>query len=159
MITKYVRLRDRNQITLPAEILEGLAVKAGDYLEISRTKDNMIRVRPTELVIMNTEMSDRAEDRALAAKPTQAQRAANALKVDQILKGQGEAAEPDEMEEMIQAARDATELSEVMEAVRNATELVEKKIIENALTRARVNVGSRAAAGYKQAVSETKTGT
>ncbi len=146
MITKYVRLRDRNQITLPAEILEGLPVKAGDYLEISRTKDNVIRVRPTEMVIMNTEMSDRAEERALAAKPTPAERAANALKVEQILQGHEEAAEEEDVQEMVRAVIDAADL------IRK-----EKEIIERVLTRARANVGSRTGLRPKQAASETET--
>jgi bifunctional DNA-binding transcriptional regulator/antitoxin component of YhaV-PrlF toxin-antitoxin module len=64
-LKKYVRLRERNQITIPADIIEGLAVEVGGFLEIARTEDNSIQLRPTALVIMNTEQSVKEEKLAL----------------------------------------------------------------------------------------------
>jgi len=143
MIAKYVRLRERNQITLPSEILEGLSVSPGDFLEISRAKDNSIRLRATELVIVNTEMSDREEDLALAAEPSGAERIANTAKVERILKGErtGEAPQAEEEHGSVQAA--------IERLVENEKEMVVKAVS----TRANANTPSRAAASHKQSAA------
>lgn len=64
-VRKYIRLRERNQITLPAEMIEGLPIEVGGFLEISRAEDNSLQLRPTELVIMNTDLSENEEELAL----------------------------------------------------------------------------------------------
>jgi AbrB family looped-hinge helix DNA binding protein len=65
MTKKYVRIRERNQITLPAEIIEGLPISVGDFLEITRTENNSIQLRPTALIIMQTDQAKKAEELAL----------------------------------------------------------------------------------------------
>lgn len=51
---KFIRIRERNQITLPAEILSGMAVHPGDFLEIGRTDDGSIYLKPTILVTVGS---------------------------------------------------------------------------------------------------------
>ncbi len=58
---KFVRVRERNQITLPAEILEGLPIQVGDFLDV-RTAHGIILLRPTRLVAVNTPAAKREED-------------------------------------------------------------------------------------------------
>jgi len=64
MTRKYVRLRDRNQITLPAEILSGLAVSSGDFLEIGRTTDGLTYIKPAVLTTVGSPEAQREEDLA-----------------------------------------------------------------------------------------------
>src|SRR5579864_7621834 len=47
---KYVRVRERNQITLPNEILAGTPIAVGDFLEVSLTSDGLILMSPTKLI-------------------------------------------------------------------------------------------------------------
>jgi bifunctional DNA-binding transcriptional regulator/antitoxin component of YhaV-PrlF toxin-antitoxin module len=51
---KYIRVRDRNQITLPSELIEGLPIHAGDFLEICRTKTGLIYLKPAVLVTVGS---------------------------------------------------------------------------------------------------------
>jgi bifunctional DNA-binding transcriptional regulator/antitoxin component of YhaV-PrlF toxin-antitoxin module len=62
---KYIRLREKNQITLPSDLIEGLGVKIGGFFELVRTDDNSLQLRPTALVIMNSDLSKREEELAL----------------------------------------------------------------------------------------------
>ena len=41
-----VRLRDRNQITLPAEVVSGLGIEAGEWLELTVSNSNCVQLRP-----------------------------------------------------------------------------------------------------------------
>ncbi|HLH06928.1 MAG TPA: hypothetical protein VKW78_06810 [Terriglobales bacterium] len=83
-IRKYVRLRERNQITLPAELLEGLAVEIGGFLEISRGADNSIQLRPTALVVMNAEHLNEQEKAAL--EPAAMEQAKSITTPEQFIK-------------------------------------------------------------------------
>ncbi|HEV2991562.1 MAG TPA: AbrB/MazE/SpoVT family DNA-binding domain-containing protein [Candidatus Angelobacter sp.] len=49
-LRKFIRFRERNQITLPNEIISGMAIGTGDFLEISLMEDGSIRLKPTLLV-------------------------------------------------------------------------------------------------------------
>jgi bifunctional DNA-binding transcriptional regulator/antitoxin component of YhaV-PrlF toxin-antitoxin module len=61
---KFIRMRERNQITLPAKILEGLPIQAGGFLEIGRTADGSIYLKPTILVTANSPEALREESLA-----------------------------------------------------------------------------------------------
>ena len=58
---KIVRVRERNQITLPAEIISGLPIHAGDFLEISRTEDGLIFLKPTVIVTVGSQEAHHQE--------------------------------------------------------------------------------------------------
>ena len=49
-LRKFVRVRDRNQITLPA----GLPVRSGDFVEIVLAEDGRISMTPAVLVAAGT---------------------------------------------------------------------------------------------------------
>ena len=61
---KLVRLRERNQITLPSEIISGLAVEVGGFLEITRTSTGLILLKPTALVTVGSREAEQEETRA-----------------------------------------------------------------------------------------------
>ncbi|HEY6347938.1 MAG TPA: AbrB/MazE/SpoVT family DNA-binding domain-containing protein [Candidatus Angelobacter sp.] len=60
-IRKFIRIRERNQITLPAEIISGMAVRAGDFLEIGRTSEGSVYLKPTILVPVGSAEAKREE--------------------------------------------------------------------------------------------------
>jgi|SRR6185437_121156 len=47
---KFVRFRERNQFTLPNEMVAGMNIAAGDFLEVVQTRDGSLHVTPTLLV-------------------------------------------------------------------------------------------------------------
>jgi bifunctional DNA-binding transcriptional regulator/antitoxin component of YhaV-PrlF toxin-antitoxin module len=49
-----VRLRDRNQITLPAEVVSGLGIEVGDWLELTVSNSNCVQLRPARIVTADT---------------------------------------------------------------------------------------------------------
>ena len=49
----YIRVRQRNQLTLPKEVSSALRVKEGDFLEVS-TSENAVILRPTRIVKFGT---------------------------------------------------------------------------------------------------------
>jgi ribosomal protein S12 len=59
-LRKFVRVRDRNQITLPA----GLPVRSGDFVEIVLAEDGHISMTPAVLVAAGTR--EAAEQEAAA---------------------------------------------------------------------------------------------
>jgi hypothetical protein len=59
-LRKFVRVRDRNQITLPA----GLPVRSGDFVEIVLAEDGRISMTPAVLVAAGTR--EAAEQEAAA---------------------------------------------------------------------------------------------
>ena len=65
MFKKYVRVRERNQITLPAEFVAELALAPGDFLELASDKPGTATVRPTKLVAMGSEAAAREVAAAL----------------------------------------------------------------------------------------------
>jgi bifunctional DNA-binding transcriptional regulator/antitoxin component of YhaV-PrlF toxin-antitoxin module len=63
-VRKFIRVRERNQITLPQEILSGTPINVGDFLEITRTDDGLIHLKPTVLVIAHSPEAQREEAHA-----------------------------------------------------------------------------------------------
>ena len=62
MIRQLVRLRDRNQITLPAEITERLSVEPGSLLElIFDPAHGLVELRHAEVVRAGTPQAEREE--------------------------------------------------------------------------------------------------
>ena len=51
---KFIRVRERNQITLPSEVISGLPIHPGDFLEISQTAAGLILLKPTALVTVGS---------------------------------------------------------------------------------------------------------
>lgn len=51
---KFVRVRERNQITLPGSVLEGLPIRVGDFLEVCRTADGAIQLKPSVVFAVGT---------------------------------------------------------------------------------------------------------
>ena len=58
----YIRIRQRNQVTLPKEISAALQVKEGDFLEVSTSK-NAVILRPTRMVKFGTPEGEAAARR------------------------------------------------------------------------------------------------
>lgn len=61
-----VRLRRRNQITLPAAIVDSLGLEEGDYLATVLAEEGVVRLRPAKLVTGGTPEAERAIRRAEA---------------------------------------------------------------------------------------------
>jgi AbrB family looped-hinge helix DNA binding protein len=59
-----VRLRDRNQITLPAEVISRLGIQAGDWLELTVTNLNCVQLRPAQIVTAGTPEAEQLEQSA-----------------------------------------------------------------------------------------------
>jgi bifunctional DNA-binding transcriptional regulator/antitoxin component of YhaV-PrlF toxin-antitoxin module len=62
---KYVRVRERNQITLPNEIISGTPIEIGDFLEVALTENGVIMMAPTRL-ITSINSADARQQEALA---------------------------------------------------------------------------------------------
>jgi len=115
MPSKIVRIRERNQITLPPEILEAVSLRTGDFLEISVTSEGMLTIAPKRLVTWNTpeaEEADREAELDIAQKRfrtfTNAGAFAEALKGKKGTSGeplQINPSKPDEGEELRRASR------------------------------------------------------
>jgi Tfp pilus assembly PilM family ATPase len=61
-----VRLRSRNQITLPAVLMESLSLEEGDYLAAVVDDDGTVRLRPATMVTAGTPEAEKAILRAEA---------------------------------------------------------------------------------------------
>jgi antitoxin component of MazEF toxin-antitoxin module len=59
-----VRLRDRNQVTLPADVISQLSLQPGDWLELI-VSDNSLQLRPAQIVTAGTPAAERQERAAL----------------------------------------------------------------------------------------------
>ena len=67
MSTHLVRLRERNQITLPAELADKLKIKPGSLLELTLEADDEgahVELRHAEVVRAGTRAARRSEERA-----------------------------------------------------------------------------------------------
>jgi len=58
---KFIRVRDKNQITLPTDLVSALAIQVGDFLEAAQMADGSIQLRPTRLVTVGTPAAEREE--------------------------------------------------------------------------------------------------
>ena len=47
---RFIRVRERNQITIPNEIISSTPIAVGDFLEIVLTQDGSIHMMPTKLI-------------------------------------------------------------------------------------------------------------
>src|ERR1700760_1553775 len=59
-----IRLRSRNQITLPAELVNSLAVEEGSFLAAVTDSDGTIRLRPATVAMAGTPQAEKAISRA-----------------------------------------------------------------------------------------------
>lgn len=59
----YVRIRQDNQVTLPAEVSMALHVQEGDLLEVS-TQGNLVVLKPTRIPVFESPEGEEAERRA-----------------------------------------------------------------------------------------------
>ena len=59
-----VRLRNRNQITLPAEVVSGLGIEAGEWLELTVSNSNCVQLRPARIVTADTPEAEQVEQAA-----------------------------------------------------------------------------------------------
>ncbi len=59
-----VRLRDRNQITLPAEVVSGLGIEVGGWLELTVSNSNCVQLRPARIVTADTPQARQLEQAA-----------------------------------------------------------------------------------------------
>src|SRR5208282_607632 len=59
-----VRLRDRNQLTLPAEVISRLGLEAGDWLELTVSNLNCVQLRPARIVTADTPEAEELEQAA-----------------------------------------------------------------------------------------------
>jgi bifunctional DNA-binding transcriptional regulator/antitoxin component of YhaV-PrlF toxin-antitoxin module len=62
---KIVRLRERNQITLPSEVVERFGMAEGGFLQLVEDEQGF-RLLPTQIVALNTPAAQAAEREALA---------------------------------------------------------------------------------------------
>jgi bifunctional DNA-binding transcriptional regulator/antitoxin component of YhaV-PrlF toxin-antitoxin module len=56
-----VRLRDRNQVTLPAEVISRLGIEVGGWLELTLSDSNCVQLRPAQIVIAGTPEAEQLE--------------------------------------------------------------------------------------------------
>ena len=59
-----VRLRNRNQITLPAEIVSRLGMGTGEWLELTVSNSNCVQLRPARIVTADTPEAEQLEQAA-----------------------------------------------------------------------------------------------
>src|SRR5579872_4165969 len=59
-----VRLRNRNQITLPSEVVSGLGIEAGEWLELTVLDSNCVQLRPARIVTADTPQARKLEHAA-----------------------------------------------------------------------------------------------
>ncbi len=59
-----VHLRNRNQLTLPAEVVSGLGIKAGEWLELTVSNSNCVQLRPARIVTADTPEAEQLEQAA-----------------------------------------------------------------------------------------------
>ena len=60
----YARLRERNQLTLPPNVVEKMGLGAGDLVEFSVTPSGTIELRPAKIVTAGSEEALREEEAA-----------------------------------------------------------------------------------------------
>lgn len=64
MINKLVRIRERNQITVPSEICSALGLKAGDFVQITLDDMGHIQLTPARLATIGTPEAEEEVRRA-----------------------------------------------------------------------------------------------
>lgn len=107
MPSKIVRVRDRNQVTLPPEVMEAISIRVGDFLEIVATGEGTLTLAPKRLVTWNSpeaEEADQEAERDIAQKRYGTFESAKALK-ESLLAKKGPAATPSSRPTRIQIER------------------------------------------------------
>jgi len=64
MASKIVRVRGRNQVTLPLEFMQAVSLREGDFLEITLTREGILMLAPKRLVTWNTPEAKEADQEA-----------------------------------------------------------------------------------------------
>ena len=64
MASKIVRVRDRNQVTLPLEVMQAVSLRTGDFLEVTVTTEGTLVLAPKRLVTWNTPEAAEADREA-----------------------------------------------------------------------------------------------
>jgi AbrB family looped-hinge helix DNA binding protein len=64
MAGRFVRVRERNQITVPPEVAERLAVRPGDIVEFSFSPAGTVELRPAKIVAVGTPEALQEEEAA-----------------------------------------------------------------------------------------------
>ena len=67
MIRATLRIRDRNQVTLPAEVVTHLKLEPGDWLELTLSESGRMLLRPARLVTAGTAEAELLEQASLAS--------------------------------------------------------------------------------------------
>jgi bifunctional DNA-binding transcriptional regulator/antitoxin component of YhaV-PrlF toxin-antitoxin module len=62
---KLIRVRDRNQITLPSEVLEHLGLGVGDFIQLDFTPAGTFELQPVQWVRMGTPEAEAQIQRSL----------------------------------------------------------------------------------------------
>lgn len=63
---KFLRIRDRNQVTLPADLMEALSLNPGDFLQLNWSGSGTMVLKTTKLVAAPSAAASREVKRALA---------------------------------------------------------------------------------------------
>jgi bifunctional DNA-binding transcriptional regulator/antitoxin component of YhaV-PrlF toxin-antitoxin module len=61
MARGYARLRERNQLTLPAAVIEQIGLKMGDIVEFAANGEGTFELRPARIVTVGTQEASREE--------------------------------------------------------------------------------------------------
>ena len=64
MARGYARLRERNQLTLPAAVVEQIGLRSGDIVEFATSGEGLIELRPARIVRAGTVEARSEEQRA-----------------------------------------------------------------------------------------------
>jgi hypothetical protein len=74
MKPRIVRIRARNQITLPADMLHGTPLHVGDYVSVNRLESGAIELTPIRLVAVGSTEAAAQEIRGAVRKRRRAKR-------------------------------------------------------------------------------------
>jgi bifunctional DNA-binding transcriptional regulator/antitoxin component of YhaV-PrlF toxin-antitoxin module len=64
MAREYARLRERNQVTLPASVVEQMGLNLGDIVEFSTNGKGGVQLHPAKIVKVGTEEARQEENAA-----------------------------------------------------------------------------------------------
>jgi len=57
----FLRLRDRNQVTLPMDVVSRFGIQVGDWIELTFSDSNSVQLRPAQIVAAGTPEAERRE--------------------------------------------------------------------------------------------------
>jgi AbrB family looped-hinge helix DNA binding protein len=82
---KFVRLRDRNQITLPNEIVEAINISSGDFVEVLLTEEGSIHIQPIR-IISSLNSTEARQQEALADKEIEEKKFGKLSDIDELVR-------------------------------------------------------------------------